>query len=131
MELEEVRKRFSEDRFATEACGCEVLEAADGHAVCAFDITPTHRNAMGAVMGGAIFTLADFCLAIASNLTSPAVTISSTVEYMASTRGTRLVATCDAERVGRTLGFYTTIVRDDLGVTVARTTATCYRIQGA
>ena len=56
--LEEVRAFFREDRFATEACGCRVLEARQGHAVCAFDVTPVHRNAQGNVMGGAIFTLA-------------------------------------------------------------------------
>ena len=61
--IEEVRKLFGNDRFATEACGCRVLEASRGHAVCAFDIAPIHLNAMGNVMGGAIFTLADFALA--------------------------------------------------------------------
>jgi acyl-CoA thioesterase len=49
--LEEVRAFFREDRFATEACGCRVLEARQGHAVCAFDVTPVHRNAQGNVMG--------------------------------------------------------------------------------
>ena len=66
--LEEVRRIFGDDRFATEACGCEVLEASEGHAVCAFTIAPTHLNAQGRVMGGAIFTLADFSLAIACNM---------------------------------------------------------------
>ena len=128
--LAEVRERFAHDRFATDACGCTVWEAWRGHAVCAFEIGPVHRNALGAVMGGAIFTLADFALAVASNVDDdPAVSVSNTIEFLSSTRGTQLIATCDAEKSGRSLAFYTVIVRDDLGMTVARMSATCYRIQ--
>ena len=126
--IEEVRALFGRDRFATEACGCEVLEASRGHAVCAFDITPVHRNAQGNVMGGAIFTLADFSLAIACNMgEEPTVSVSNTISFMSAAKGSRLVATCDADKSGRSLGFYTVDVRDDLGTPVARMTATCFR----
>ena len=126
--LEDVRTLFANDRFATEACGCEVLEASRGHAVCAFDITPIHRNAQGNVMGGAIFTLADFALAIACNIgEKPTVSVSNTISFMSAAKGARLVATCDADKSGRSLGFYTVDVRDDLGTPVARMTATCFR----
>lgn len=129
--LVQIRERFSHDRFATDACGCTVEEARRGHAVCAFDIAPHHRNALGAVMGGAVFTLADFALAVASNVDDdPAVSVSNTIEFLASTRGARLTAICDADKSGRSLAFYTVVVRDDLGVTVARMSATCYRIRG-
>ena len=126
--LEETRERFSHDRFATEACGCSVLEAREGHAVCAFDVAPVHFNARGAVMGGAIFTLADFALAVASNFADAAVSVSNTIEFMSAPRGRRLIATCDAQKSGRSLGFYTVEVRDELQTPVARMAATCYRI---
>ena len=126
--LEEVKRIFSNDRFATEACGCEVLEASKGHAVCAFAIAPTHLNAQGRVMGGAIFTLADFSLAIACNMgENPTVSVSNNIQFLSATRGSRLIATCDADKSGRSLGFYTVNVRDDLGTLVARMTATCFR----
>jgi len=126
--LEEVRRIFGDDRFATEACGCEVLEASEGHAVCAFTIAPTHLNAQGRVMGGAIFTLADFSLAIACNMgENPTVSVSNSIEFLSATRGSRLIATCDADKSGRSLGFYTVDVRDDLGTLIARMTATCFR----
>ena len=79
-------------------------------------------------MGGAIFTLADFALAVASNLAQDSVSVSNTIEYLAATRGRRLTAHCDADREGRALAFYTCVVTDDLGIEVARMTATCYRI---
>ena len=128
MSLEEVRAFFANDRYATEACGCEVLEAAHGHAVCAFDITGIHRNAQGNVMGGAIFTLADLALAVACNIgENPTTSVSSTIEYLSVAKGTRLIATADADKSGRSLGFYTVNVEDDLGIKVARMTATCFR----
>ena len=126
--IEEVRELFGNDRFATEACGCRVLEASRGHAVCAFDIAPIHLNAMGNVMGGAIFTLADFPLAIACNIgEDPTVAVNNTIEYLNSTKGSTLIATCDADKSGRSLGFYTIEVKDDLDTPVAKMTATCFR----
>lgn len=126
--LEDVRKLFAQDRFATEACGCTVVEATRGHAVCAFDIAPGHKNAQGNIMGGAIFTLADFALAIACNMgEEPTVAVSNTIEFMSVARGERLIATCDASKSGRSLGFYEVDVRDELGTPVARMSATCFR----
>jgi len=126
--IEEVRELFGNDHFATEACGCRVLEASRGHAVCAFDIAPIHLNAMGNVMGGAIFTLADFALAIACNMgEEPTVAVNNTIEYLNSSKGSTLIATCDADKSGHNLGFYTVEVKDDLDTPVAKMTATCFR----
>jgi acyl-CoA thioesterase len=128
LSLDEVREFFTHDRFATEACGCTVLEASHGHAVCAFDIEPVHRNAQGNIMGGAIFTLADFALAVACNMgENPTVAVSNTIEFFSVAKGSRLIATADADKSGRSMGFYTVDVADDLGTKVARMTATCFR----
>lgn len=128
LSLDEVREFFAHDRFATEACGCTVLEASHGHAVCAFDIGQVHRNAQGNIMGGAIFTLADFALAVACNMgENPTVAVSNTIEFFSVAKGGRLIATADADKSGRSMGFYTVDVADDLGTKVARMTATCFR----
>ena len=127
--LEEVRAYFGGDHFATRQCAAQIDEAAPGHAVCSFTIERHHRNAMGNVMGGAIFTLADFACAVASNVgQQPSVTVSSNVEFVTGARGERLIATCDADRSGRRLGFYTTRVEDERGTLVALVTATCMRV---
>lgn len=52
--LEEVREHFSHDRFVSGALGAQILEAAAGHAVCAFDLEECHLNEKGGVMGGAL-----------------------------------------------------------------------------
>ncbi len=126
--IEEVRTLFANDRFATEACGCRVLEASRGHAVCEFDIREGHLNAQGNVMGGAIFTLADFALAIACNIgEQPTVAVSNTIDYMNMAKGKKLIATCEVDKSGRSLGFYTVTVTDELGTAVAKMNATCFR----
>ena len=126
--IEDVRELFGNDRFATEACGCRVLEASRGHAVCEFDITDGHLNAQGNVMGGAIFTLADFALAIGCNMgEEPTVAVSNSIEFFSATKGSKLIATCSVDKSGRSLGFYVVDVVDDLGTKVARMTATCFR----
>ena len=126
--IEEVREMFAGDRFATEACKCRVVEAARGHAVCEFDIEDVHLNAMGNVMGGAIFTLADFTLAIACNMgEEPTMGVSNSIQFFNASRGKKLIATCNVDKSGRTLGFYTVDVIDDQGVSVAKMTATCFR----
>ena len=59
MTLDDVREKFSQDRFAT--VNGAVIDAVDeGYAQCSVKLNETHRNALGEVMGGAIFTLADF-----------------------------------------------------------------------
>ena len=126
--LEDVRAFFAHDLFATEACHCRIMEATRSHAVTELDIGPVHRNAMGSVMGGAIFTLADYALAVACNMgEEPTVSVSNTIEFLSAARGTRLIATCEADKSGRNLGFYIVDVRDELGTHVARMTATCFR----
>ena len=128
--LEEVQRVFRNDRFATEACGCRVVEASRGHAVCEFDITPGHRNEKGGVMGGAIFTVADLAFAVASNVGEPVtVSVSSSIEFMSAAKGEKLIATADVDKNGRTLGFYNCLVTDELGTPVARVTQTCMHLQ--
>ena len=126
--LEEVRQFFSQDKFATDACGASIVRAEKGKAVCECEIKEIHRNAMGGVMGGAIFTLADFALAIASNIgEAPTVSVSNTIEFLSAAKGENLIATCTTEKSGKSLGFYTVNVTDELDTPVARMQATCFR----
>ena len=57
--IEEARAYFSDDRFATDN-GITLDELDGEHAVTSLTLEARHRNAFGGVMGGAIFTLADF-----------------------------------------------------------------------
>ena len=57
---------FLKDRFAA-VNGIKLVEVRRGYAKASLVINADHLNAGGAVQGGALFTLADFCFAAASN----------------------------------------------------------------
>lgn len=125
--LDEMVAFFRDDTFAFERAGCRIVEGWAGHGVCEMDITPGHLNAQGHVMGGAIFTLADYAFAVASMCGQAAsVSLTSTIEFMKATQGARLTATCDIDKAGRKVGFYTIEVADDRGEAIAKVVTTCY-----
>lgn len=127
--LEEIAALFAHDRFATNAAGCTVVEGGRGHAVCEMALTDNHRNGMDNVMGGAIFTLADFALAIASNVGQPpTVSVNHSIDFFRATKGSKLIATARCDKEGRSLAFFTVDVVDDLGKDIAKMTAVCSRV---
>ncbi len=125
---EETVRMFERDRFATEN-GAVIDEVDDHYAKCSLKIEDRHRNAMGAVMGGVYFTLADFALAVASNWQEMGnVSLNSEITYLTAAKGKRLTAEAVCVRNGRTTGYYRIDVRDELGNLTAAVTATTYRV---
>lgn len=121
--LEEARAFFAGDRFATEN-GAVIDEIGEHYAICSMEITPHHLNAAGRVMGGAVFLLADFAFAVASNFGHPAdVTTTSQITFLRPSQGKLLYAKSQELRRGRTAVYYETSVTDDTGALIARVTA--------
>lgn len=119
VDIDKVREFFSTDRFAALA-GAEILTADAGYAKCRMKLADDHRNGMGAVMGGAIYTLADFAFAVASNVGRPAtVTKESTIRYLRGTKGKTLYAEARCESDGPRTSEFRTVVTDDLGEVIA------------
>ena len=118
-DLERARAVFGKDSFAAET-GCVIETAEVGHARCSLTVEPRHRNAMGAPMGGAIFTLADFAYAVASNFDRDVyVSTSANVHFLAAARGTKLTAEASEIRCGQRTCLYRVTVTDELGTQVA------------
>lgn len=122
-DLEKARDYFSGDRFATEN-GCIIEELGDDYACCSLPLAPHHKNAMGNIMGGAVFMLADFAFAVASNFgKKPTVSTTSQITFLKAPKGSVLYARAEALREGRTGVYYEVTVTDDLGTLIARVTA--------
>lgn len=122
--IEEVRKMFANDRFATENYAV-IDEVGDDYAKCSMTLTDRHKNAMGTVMGGASFTLADFAFAVATNWKEMrTVSINSTISYLGVAKGSKLIAEAHMIKNGRTTCYYQISVRDDLGNKVAEVVTT-------
>ena len=119
-DLEEAREFFSKDYYATKATGITITEVGDHYARCSFSITRDHQNAYGGVMGGAIFTLADYTFAVASNFRQPqTVSVTSQINFIGRAKGKSLTAESQLIKDGRTTCLYGINVTDELGTKVA------------
>lgn len=126
--IEEVRALFEKDRFATEN-GAVIDEIGEHRAVCSLKLEDRHRNALGAVMGGVYFTLADFAFAVAANWEKPGVvSLDSNIAYLGSAGGSRLTAEAVCVKNGRTTSFYRVEVKDEEGRLAAVVNTTGYRV---
>ncbi len=126
-QIEEVRQIFEKDRFATEN-GAVIDEIGELYAKCSLTIEPKHRNAMGAVMGGVPFMLADFAFAVATNHEKMGtVSVSSNIVFAGVAKGSRLIAETRCVKNGRSVCYFNVDVKDDLGNLVAQVTVTGYR----
>ena len=126
--IEEVRKIFEGDRFAMQN-GAVIEEIGDHSATCSLVITDLHRNAMGAVMGGTYFMLADFAFAVAANWEKlGCVSLHSDISFLTSARGKKLIAKAVCIKDGKSTACYRVDVADDLGNLTAMVTVTGYHI---
>ena len=127
--IEEVRAFFKDDRYATETTGIEITGIGDRYAKVELDVQDGHRNALGAVMGGVYFTMADFAFAIASNHDGDAtVTLGSHITYLSPAKGTHLIAETSCVKDGRRTCCYEILVTDELGTEVAKVTTEGYKL---
>lgn len=117
--LAEVREIFKGDKFATEN-GMVIDEIGDHYAKCSVQLTDIHRNAMGGVMGGVHFTLADFAFAVASNWKHmDTVALSTDIAFIGAVKGDSLTAVAELVKDGRSVNCYHITVRDNLDNIVA------------
>lgn len=116
--LEQSKKLFLHDRYATEVTGIHIVAVNDHYAQCTLSLDSRHRNAMGGIMGGAIFTLADFAFAIAANTDcldngKPLwVSAASTIVYHSNTADNTISASTRCLKHGRSCCSYEISVTD-------------------
>ena len=90
--MDDITAFFTNDHFAT-GCGIELVSAAPGHAIARMQVETRHHNAVGTAQGGAIFTLADFAFAVASNSHGTvALAANVSITYMKAVRAGKLTA---------------------------------------
>ena len=125
--IEELREKFKNDRFASEALGAVIDSVREGGSVVSAEITGIMQNAEGGLMGGAIFTLADFAFAVANYASDEkAVSLSSSITFLTTAKGKRLIAEATAIRRGRKTNCYRVDIHDELGNAIATATFNGY-----
>ncbi len=126
--LKKVQERFAKDRFATDN-GAVIEEVRDGYARVVMELDEHHYNAVGGVMGGAIFTIADFAFAAASNGQGKVV-VSQTAQitYLGKVKGKRMIAEAKQVKDGRSMCYYVIEVKDELGNQAAHVTSSGFHV---
>ena len=115
------------DKFAA-FVGIQLTGVGPGRASARLELGERHLNGVGSVQGGAIFTLADFVFAAASNSRGvPTVGLNVTISYYRSPRGKVLTAEASEISERNRICGYTVDVFDDDGSLIARFTGMGYR----
>ena len=134
IDLEHIRNHYKNDRFATEN-GIVIDSVAEDCVVCSMELNEKHKNAVGGVQGGAIFTLADLAFAVHCNLAMVCgedigVTVgqSCSVSFLKSTRGSCLISKSTCLSKGRSVSVYRICVEDNLGVQISEMLANSFTV---
>lgn len=126
--LQEAQDFFKDDKFATEN-GITIEELSEEKCITKLKVTDHHRNAVGGVMGGAIFTLADLAFSAHCNhLHKPTVGLQNNITYMSGAKGDVLYATSKCLKDGRTTGFYEVEITDNTGRLLATMSCTGFKL---
>jgi len=117
--IEEIREFFSHDLYAYDT-GAYIEEVGDRYAKISLTLTERHRNAVGGVMGGVYFTIADFAFAVASNWQSPdTVSLDSDISFIGVPSTDKIYAETELVKDGRSVCTYIVRVNDGAGKPLA------------
>lgn len=109
----EAEALLGKDAFAKMA-GFSVLQAEPGLAKVRMPVAPHILNGHGFVHGGALFTLADYASAVASNMYgAPTVALNGSISFLSSVRKGHLTAVARTIKAGRRVKFQTVDIYDE------------------
>ncbi len=126
-----VRRLMQGDRWAAIA-GARLVEVREGYARVRMRLRPDHLNGVGVAQGGAVFTLADFAFAVASNSHGTvAVALDVSITFARAARTGVLTAEAREEAVSRRVSVCNVRVTDGAGEVVALFRGTAFRKEDA
>lgn len=129
-DMEEARAFFAKDRYATEVTGIVIEDVGEHYAKCSLKLDGRHLNAVGHVMGGVVYTMADLTFAISTNFRTerPTVTNVAQVSYLNSPEGDTLYSESKLLKDGHRICFYEIRIRDNTGKDIAIVSMNGYHI---
>ncbi|MGI6211747.1 MAG: PaaI family thioesterase [Anaerovoracaceae bacterium] len=128
-DLKQAQDFFAHDVYATDVTGVEITAVDENYAKVELDIDERHINAAGNLMGGVLFTMADFAFAAATNDPEHlCVTQSSQISYLSAVRGKHLIAEAHMLKEGGHTNYYQIDIRDELGTRVATVITLGYKM---
>jgi acyl-CoA thioesterase len=126
--MDRIREFFRREDKLAKYLGIELLEVTPGGAKVRMPIREHHLNGVRTVHGGAIFSLADFAFAAASNSHGDvSVAIQTSVTFIKAAAAGTLTAEAKETSRNPKLGTYQVDVRDDQGDLIASFQGLAYR----
>ena len=129
-DLEEARAYFANDRYATEATGVVIEAVGEHYAKCSLKLEDRHKNAVGHMMGGVVYTMADLTFAVSTNFRAERPTVTSTahITYLNSPDGDTLYSESRLIKDGKKLCFYEIRIWDNTEKEIALVSMNGYHI---
>ncbi len=133
-ELQALQQIFAGDKFAA-ATQIIIESFSPMGACCTVEPKEMHRNITGAVQGGVLFTLGDFCFAVAANARhlldhsgQVVITLSNTISYIRQPKGHKLIAIAEKISAGHKTCEYRVSITDELDTPVAELLVNGYTV---
>lgn len=121
--LEQILKN---DRFA-QASDIQLVAIGRGEAQAEMQVSDKHLNGVNIIQGGALFTLADFAFAAASNSHGRiAVATNASISFFKGIASGKLTAYAKELNSGNTLAHYSVDIYDDNNNRIAHFTGTAF-----
>lgn len=121
--LEEILRN---DRFA-ETNQIKLVSIGKGEAIAEMEVAENHLNGVNIIQGGALFTLADFAFAAASNSHGRiAVASNASISFFKGISAGKLTAKATEVSSGKTLATYSVEITSDDGSKIALFTGTAF-----
>lgn len=127
--IEAIKQKYATGDYFPRSLGIELVDLTPGCAKVEMVIRDDMLNFHGIGHGGAIFTLADTALGLASNSRGvPAVAITVNIDFLAMAKpGRRLTAVAEEDNLTRRTGVYRVGIVDDQGEKIAQARGIVYR----
>jgi len=124
--MEKVELMLKNDRFACHN-GIRLVSVGNGEAKAEMFVSQTHLNGVNIVQGGALFTLADFAFAAASNSHGRiAVAANASINFFKGISEGMLTATAREVNLGKSLSSYIVDITDENGAKIAQFSGTAF-----
>ncbi|MCQ2408912.1 MAG: PaaI family thioesterase [Clostridia bacterium] len=128
MEIDSTLERFLKDNFAVEAAEIKIVEYKENYAKCKIDVKPVHLNGDGVVMGGVLYTLADYTFAIAGNYKrAHTVSLNGSISFLSPANSAVVYAEAEIVKDGKSTCVGSARITDGNGKLFAVYSGTGFR----
>jgi acyl-CoA thioesterase len=124
--IKKLEQMLKNDRFANHN-DIKLVSVGKGEAKAEMIVSEKHLNGVNIIQGGALFTLADFAFAAASNSHGRiAVAANASINFFKGVSSGTLTAVASEVNSGKSLSCYSVDITDENGLKIAHFSGTAF-----